>query len=142
MKPSAKKAAPPRDPLPAEILEATGIAKVCEMIMEGQMLREIARNLGIKGHASLIQWIASDPERAKAVKDARALAAFTYDEQAIEAFDGVKDPVSLGIAREKASHYRWRAQKMNPQFGDKVDVNHSGETTVIIKDYTGRKTDA
>lgn len=128
--------------LPREILEATGIDRICEMIIEGKLLREIARELGIKGHASLIKWINDDEARAKAVEAARKLAAFDYDEQALEVIRAARNKIEISRAREEASHLRWRASKMNPkQFSDKIDLNHSGDVVVRVKDYTGRKKD-
>lgn len=128
--------------LPRQILESTGIDRICEMIIEGKLLREIARELGIKGHASLIKWINDDEARAKAVEAARKLAAFDYDEQALEVIRAAKNKIQISRAREEASHLRWRASKMNPkQFSDKIDLNHSGDVVVRVKDYTGRKKD-
>lgn len=105
-----------------EQIEAVGIDRICEMIIEGALLREVAKKIGIKGHASLLLWISNDPARAKAVEAARKLAAYSAEESALDSIRKARSKLALAKAREEASHQRWRASKMNPQFADKVDV--------------------
>jgi len=125
---------------PREILDELGIDAVCDMIIDGMLLREICRKLGIKGHASLIAWISSDKDRAKRVEAARRLSAIAHEEAALESIRSANGKLALAKAKEEAHHQRWRASKLNPQaYGDKLDLNHSGQTTVRVKDYTGRK---
>lgn len=122
-------------------IEAVGLERICEMIIEGKLLREICREIGVASHASLILWISKDAARQKAVEEARKLAAYSCDEGALQAIRDARNKLELSKAREEASHQRWRASKMNPKFSDKIDLNHSGGVTVRIRDYTGRKKD-
>ena len=123
-KPADKKAGP-ADETKTDVqgmLTKFGVAAICDMILDGKLLREIARELGIKNHAPLVKWIAADKERAKQVEDARRLAAFTYDEMASELIRNAADRFELDKAKEEAHHLRWRASKMNPKFGDKMAI--------------------
>lgn len=119
--PPLKKAG--QQPVSRNILDATGLEKIVEMITEGKAYRYIARELGV-GTSRLVAWIDVDAERAQACARARLLAAQAFEELAAEVIEDASDMFELSKAKELASHYRWRAKAANPKYyGDKVDVN-------------------
>jgi hypothetical protein len=125
-----------------ERLDEMGVDALCAQIIDGKMQREICRAMGI-AISSLVDWIAADEERQRRVKEARQWAARAYDEEAEQQIRDASEPFELARAKELAHHLRWKATKVAPKdYGDKVDLNHSGETVVRVKDYTGRKKDS
>ena len=95
--------------------------ELCELIMDGIMLTQIARDWCVS-KAALLDWIAADEDRAMRVREARSIAGHSWDEMAVKALDDLpKDatPAQITKARELASHYRWRASKISPPYADK-----------------------
>lgn len=103
-----------------------GIDAICQDILNGVTLTAIAETLEVS-IGSLISWREADPERSARAREARARRAEMWDELAIAELREAKDPISLGIAKEIAHHYRWRASKTAPaDYGDKVQNEHTG----------------
>lgn len=100
-------------------LDAFGIDRFCEWILDSKNQRELAQYLGVTS-ASVTLWIYMDEARTNRVKDVRKLAAAGWDELAEETLKAAKTPHELGVARELAHHYRWRAGKINHrEYGDR-----------------------
>lgn len=116
-----------------KILDDLGIEGVCALVMEGKLYREICREIGVASHSTLIAWLAEDAERGRLMEEARRFAAYSFDEMALEQFDGVENAVDLGVAREKASHLRWRAKAFNPRYGDKVALTGEGGGAIKVE---------
>lgn len=95
---------------------------LCDAIIEGRMLREVALEWGVTIYR-LRRWIAAEPARAAQVRAARVISAATYDEKAEQVIQDASDDLSLKKAKELAHHYRWKASKIDPgQYGEKIDV--------------------
>jgi len=95
--------------------------ELCELIMDGIMLTQIARQWGVSKYA-LLKWIAADEDRAAKSREARSISGHSWDEMAVKAISDLpKDatPAEITKARELASHYRWRASKISPPYADK-----------------------
>ena len=95
--------------------------ELCELIMDGIMLTQIARQWCVSKYA-LLKWIAADEDRAARSREARSIAGHSWDEMAVKAISDLpKDatPGEITKARELASHYRWRASKISPPYADK-----------------------
>jgi hypothetical protein len=108
-------------------LEAYGIDAICDDIGDGKSLRAIAVGQGVS-IGRICNWIAASPQRSERVRAIRAQTAQLWDEKAEQVLLEVTDSISLGIARELASHYRWRAAKTAPaDYGDKLNVAHTGQ---------------
>ena len=119
-------------------LNAYGIDKVCEHLMEGKSQSHIAEQIGV-GLASLIRWIAADVERSARAREARIAAARQFDEKAEAELRAASDPFTLAKARELAQHYRWKASKASPkEYGDKIEIDQ--KTTLV--DLTDEQLDA
>lgn len=115
-------------------LNEYGIDTICQDILNGVTLTNIARALEVS-IGSLISWRDADPERSARAREARARRAEMWDELAITELRAAKDPISLGIAKEIAHHYRWRASKTAPaEYGDKVQhANAAGDGDLTIQ---------
>ena len=101
-----------------------GLDAICEDISDGVTMRAISEKLGVTPGA-LTHWIANDDQRSARVNEARRQTAILWDEDAVAELKA-STPETLCIAREVASHYRWRASKIAPAvYGDKVQVNAS-----------------
>lgn len=99
-----------------------GVDAVCERLAEGMSLTAIATEIGVS-KGSLLGWLAADTDRSARAREARALSARCWDEQAEAEIRGASDSLSLAKARELAQHYRWRATKIAPRdYGDKVQL--------------------
>jgi len=119
------------------LLESEGIDSICEMVIEGSSYTEIARNIGVSV-ALLSTWIATDPERSARAREARIFSARTFDDKAIEVIKEAKDQFELTKARELASHYRWKASKISPDYSDRLQIDQ--RTT--LTDLTDEQLDA
>jgi len=108
---------------PRELMAAYGLERMCERIAEGITHTELAADIGVSSGA-LSYWFSGTPERQAAIKEARRLSAQAFDEQALQAIRGAKDFLTLGIAREEASHLRWRAKAVAPrEYGDRQHID-------------------
>lgn len=105
-------------------LDDIGIDWVCDQITEGKMLREIAEDIGCS--ISVISvWLAR-PDHSARAREARKAAAATYAEMAEDEIRRAVDPFQLSKAKELAHHFRWKAAKMDPKYGDKVQTEVTG----------------
>lgn len=106
----------------AEKLNAYGVDALCDDVLNGLTLTQIARNVEVS-IASLLVWRDAQPERSARVREARTIRAELWDELAIAEIRAATDKLSMDKAREIAHHYRWRAAKTNPkEYGDKIDA--------------------
>ncbi len=115
-------------------IEALGIDGICERIRSGRMLREICRELGVEDIGTLVSWLGGEDSRSARANEARRLAATMWDEMAMQVLQDAS-PGDISVAREIASHYRWRASKMAPkQYGDSSKIEHSGAVDLGFAD--------
>lgn len=113
-------------------LDAMGIDKVCELIMSGQPYSAIA-DLAGGSKAAFINWLTADPNRSVRVREARMVAAGTFDELAESGIKNAADPFELAKAKELAYHYRWRSAKFNPEYSEKVRQEMTGKDGAPIE---------
>jgi hypothetical protein len=124
---------------PRQKLDAFGIEAVLDAIHERKTMTSIASLAGVS-IGTLQNWLEHDPERSARAREARELTAKLWDEKAEAEIRKAKTPIELAKARELAHHYRWRAAKIAPKtYGDRMEVEHSGEQLVTFRDFTGRK---
>lgn len=106
-------------------LDAFGLDEVLEMLSSGQMLVQVAEAADVSTGA-LLQWYSKDPERRAAVMEARRMAAALWDENAEHVVHGAGNWFQLEQAKQLASHYRWRAAKIDVQgYGEKQSIEHN-----------------
>lgn len=113
-----------RPPVAAEAMDVFGLDAVCERISEGLSLTGIAAEAGVS-KGTLLAWLAAVPDRSACAREARAVSARHWDEQAEQELRDAADAFELAKARELASHFRWRAKAIAPkEYGDKVQVGN------------------
>jgi hypothetical protein len=97
------------------------------LIDSGMFLAEIARQWHVD-KSDLTNWIASDDQRSARARLARREQAAHWDQMAEAVLASLPDNAPKGAqlrARELASHYRWRASKINPgEYGDRITNVH------------------
>jgi transposase-like protein len=109
-------------PVAQDKINAYGLDAVCDDILNGKSLREIARNLGVD-IAQICRWKAQ-PQHSARVSDAMAATAEYWDQVAVDGIAQARDAFELAKARELAHHYRWRASKIAPKlYGDKQSLD-------------------
>jgi hypothetical protein len=117
--------------------------KICERIVQGMTLKQIAVEMGAAHHSTILMWVAQDPDFAEQYRLAKQAQADHFAEEIIEiADDGSND----WMEREKANGETYqlvdyeavnrsklrvetRLKLMRAyaprRFGDKVEVEHS-----------------
>lgn len=121
---------PPDAPKSAkQILDAIGEDAVFQMIQGGHSIRKIALHYGV--HLTrLYEWLSETPERHHAHARAKEEAADAYDDMALDVLEKA-DRENIAVAKEIASHYRWRAKAANPKkYSDKLQLDATVETKV------------
>ena len=109
---------------------------IIERIMGGESQASIARSLGISC-SHMCGWILRTVERSAKIKNARAVSARHWDEEAVKELRAadVTVPGSVAIAREIASHYRWRAKSYNPrEYGERTVIAGTGRDDAVAVD--------
>lgn len=109
-----------------DALDALGLDGVCARICDGDTMTGIAQSLGIT-FGSLSTWLEASPERSARTREARALAARQWDEQALTKIENASDAFELSKAKEVAHHLRWRATKIAPAYSDRQAVELTGK---------------
>lgn len=106
-------------------LDAFGLDEVLTLLSGGHMLVQVAEAADVPPGA-LLQWYSKDPERRAAVMEARRMAASLWDESAEHVVHGAGTWFQLEQAKQLASHYRWRASKIDVQgYGEKQSIEHN-----------------
>ncbi len=111
-------------PVAREALDSYGVDAICADVADGRSLTAISKTCGVSV-GSLLTWLAADAERSARVNEARRVTAWYWDERA----EGVlaaapREVVEISRAREIASHYRWRASKIDIRYGDKTAIQN------------------
>lgn len=105
---------------------------ICERIANGESLRQIGGTNGMPIESTIHRWIIQDPDFASKYARARERQGDLMDEEQMvlkhKLESGEVDPaagrVILGILQ-------WRAAKLAPKkYGDKLDIQHSGNVEV------------
>lgn len=104
---------------------------VCEMIADGQTLKEIFsdRNRGVVcTQRTFFSWVVNHAECARAFDAARVLSAFAFEDEALVQMKELKDmpgsPQKVAAYRAYADQLRWSAARRNPTvFSEKAPVN-------------------
>lgn len=109
-------------------LDALGIDEFCSSLASGKSQRQICKEIGICKW-DLARWLADEEGRSARARDAMAVSAAHWDEEAeIEIRKMRNTPGSIAKARELAQHFRWRAKNYAPKtYGDKVATEVTGK---------------
>lgn len=126
-----------------------GFDKILERISDGESLKSICDDKDMPSRMSFFRWIASDKELEKRYKYAREEQADAiFDEVLCIADDARNDWMAANDgdnaayklngehvqrSRIRIDARKWVAGKLRPKkYGDKLDLNHSGDLTVNI----------
>ena len=128
---------------------------ICEGLASGVSLLQVCKAKGMPSESTVRRW-AIDDVQGFAAKYARAreLQAHKLAEEILEIANtpvmgqkSVSKATGLEITEGDMIEHRrlqvdarkWYLSKVLPKvYGDKLDLNHAGGLTVVIKDYTGR----
>lgn len=66
---------------------AENAARICDGIIEGKTLTQIARDMGASGHSTILMWVAQDPDFAEQYRLAKAAQADHFAEEIVEIAD-------------------------------------------------------
>jgi hypothetical protein len=101
---------------------------ICERIGDGESLRSICADEGMPNKATVFRWLAVNSEFRDQYARARETQADSLVDDILLIADTEDDPQK---ARVKIDARKWIAGKMRPKvYGDKLDLNHSGEVSV------------
>ena len=109
--------------------------EICAWIIQGKSLNSYTKQKNTPSHQSIYQWLREHKEFADNYARAREDQADT-DADAINSIiertlDGEIDPQTARVAIDGL---KWTAGKRKPKkYGDKLDLNHSGDLDVSIK---------
>lgn len=116
-----------------------GIDEIAERLMGGETQTSIAAVIGVS-QATLINWLAADPERSARAREARIAAARSFDDMAEQALKEATDGFTLSRAKELAHHYRWKASKANPrEYGEKLEIDQKTTLTDLSEEQLDAK---
>jgi len=138
-KPAPKKVAPvaPARKTTRDLMEAIGFEVIVELIAKGKSLRNICAcpdlhiTPGIHAERrTLMRFLTATEQRAAEFEKARHLAAMEFDEKADRLITDAKDEFDLKRAAHRAHHFRWRAERISPDYNPTKKVAVSGGVTV------------
>lgn len=118
------------------------IEELLERTEKGEPLTRICADKRMPARASVYSWLESDEEFSGRFRAARARGVHALAEECLEIADKAsKDPIEVADKRVRIDTRLRLAGKWLPAiYGDRVDVNHSGEV-VTRHDFSGYSAD-
>jgi hypothetical protein len=105
------------------------ITRVIEAIADGVTLRAVAKNEGISASA-IIRFVQNDESFAKQYAHAKEIQLEAFADEIMQIADSA-DEKTVNAARLQVDSRKWLLSKLVPKkYGDKLDLNHSGEVAV------------
>lgn len=103
------------------------IDEIIELLISGKSYRDIAEIMDVP--LTTLHDFTSKSEHSARVREALEYSASSFDDKAEKVLIDAKGTIpEIQRAKELAQHYRWKASKRSPKkYGDKLDVEHSGE---------------
>jgi len=136
-KPVKQREAPKKKRMQRDVLEEIGFDVLVEMIAKGKSLRNICAcpdaHLTPGTHCErrvLMRFLTSTEERKAEFERARQLAAIEFDERGDRLLAAAQDELQLKKAAHRAHHYRWRAERISPDYNPTKKVAVSGGISV------------
>lgn len=124
---------------------------ICARIADGEFLRVICRDPGMPKWRTVYNWKETKPEFAEKLKEARKAGYDALAEDSLLMLDDQPERIGTMFGdKVDSGHVQWmknRAEQRlkmlakwdSGRYGDRLDLKHSGDVTVTVKDYTGRK---
>lgn len=118
------------------------IEELLERTAKGEQLTKLCADPKMPGRSTVYSWIDSDPEFAGRFRAARARGVHALAEQCLDIADEpTNDPVQVANKRVRIdTRLRLAGKWLSSEYGDKLDVNHSGEV-VNRHDLSGYSAD-
>ena len=118
------------DRYPPDVREAV-CATICQRLAKGEALVTILDETpGMPSYWTVCQWLRTDMGFQDAYRLAREDAAEVVAGEIVRIADEAKDCDSAAAARVRVDARKWLAARLKPKvYGDRVDVNHTGEIT-------------
>lgn len=118
------------DRYPPDVREEV-CATICQRLAEGEALVTILNGTpGMPSYWTVCQWLRTDMGFQDAYRLAREDAAEVVAGEIVRIADEAKDSDSAAAARVRVDARKWLAARLKPRvYGDRVDVNHTGEIT-------------
>lgn len=127
---------------------------ICERIADGESLRMICEDEGMPSKTSVFRWLADNEKfRDQYARARETQADAIFDDILSIADDGRNDWMERNFGEEprwvengealrrsalRIDARKWMAGKLRPKkYGDKIDVEHSGDMTVNVT-YGGK----
>lgn len=122
-------------PVPAT-LDVKGMTTddLCELIMSGKYLTEIAQMWGVS-KTTLLAWIAADPDRSAREIKARNEQGEHWDklaEMELWKLSTNATKAEVARARELAQHYRWRSSKISVKYRPLPNETNPEDVAIVI----------
>lgn len=107
------------------------IVELLERTAKGEPLTRVCRDPRMPARSSVYDWIESDEEFAGRFRAARARGVHAMAEECLEIADEeVAKDDSVAVANKRVridTRLRLAGKWLSREYGDKLDVNHSGE---------------
>lgn len=116
--------------------------QICEQLAEGKSLRKICAQDDMPSKTSVMRWLRGNEELRDQYARARDDQADTLFDECLhiaDTFDSEEmlEPQHINRARLRIDTRKWMAGKLRPKvYGDKLDLNHSGNFTVNLPEKT------
>lgn len=111
--------------------------EICRRLTGGESLRKICEGEDMPSQPTVFRWMADQPEFRKKYAHAREGQADAYFDRVLHEAETATD---AGLGRLKVDALKWAASKLAPKkYGDKVEVEHSGEVAMLSGDQLDAK---
>lgn len=108
--------------------------EVCERIATGESLRKVCDSPHMPSASTICKWLGQNAEFQKQYAHAREIQADSFADEIVEISDDVTEDANS--RRVRVDSRKWIAAKLRPKrYGDKLDVEHSGDVTVSVVNY-------
>lgn len=113
---------------------------ICDRLINMESLRSICLDPEMPTTKTVFNWADSNPDFFAKYARARYIQAHALENDMAEIEERVlSGELDAAAARAVLGSKQWRAAKLAPKvYGDKMEVEHTGRMTVVVKDYTGR----
>jgi hypothetical protein len=106
---------------------------IADRIAGGESLARICRDKGMPGRTSVYKWLRDEPQFAALMAQARLDQADSFADDILAIADNVK--LDVDSRRVMVDARKWVAARFNRvKYGDKVDLDHTGNVTVNLNE--------
>lgn len=109
------------------------IEELLDRTSKGEQLVKLCTDPRMPARSTVYNWIECDPEFAAKFRAARARGVHALAEECIDIADEpVNEDDSVAVANKRVridTRLRLAGKWLSSEYGDKLDVNHSGEVT-------------